>query len=641
VSDSTRAGGFFDRIAGSYASRRYGEGADAWRAYFFGERLRHARELLGGTTGTVLDLGSGPGILGDALGARARVVHLDVSPEMLRRAGGDRVLADARSVPLRNGSVRAVAALGLTAYLDGLAPLLAEARRVLEPGGRLLFSVTRRAAPDTLFRALFRNTLGRLGSGASVLRAGLRIRAWSDREVRRALRRAGFRLLETRRHNYTFFPLCYFLRGASLRLGGSLEDTRGPLRRLASDEILLAEKQEAVPRRGRRIRVLRAIARLNVGGPARQAILLSRDLDPRRYESTLVTGRVAPHEGDMLAEARAAGIDPVVCEGLGRDIRALGDLRAFLVLLARMLAERPDVLHTHTAKAGALGRVAGILAGVPVRIHTFHGHVLHGYFGRLGSALARAAELVLARLSTRILAVSPEVAGDLVRRHRVAERRKVAVLPLGLELEPLLGAPAHRGELRAELGLAADAPLVLWIGRLTGIKDPGLFLETVTRVLARVPAARFAVAGGGDLLEATREKAERLGLADYVCFLGWRSDIAQILADADLMLLTSRNEGTPVALIEAAAAGVPAVATRVGGVPSVVRDGETGLLAPYGDAEALAAAAAGLLADPERRRRMGAAARSRAHPYFSGERLVGDIDRLYRLCLARTGREAP
>ncbi|MHC4861031.1 MAG: glycosyltransferase, partial [Planctomycetota bacterium] len=427
-----RVGTYFDEIAGAYRDERYGPGADPWRAYFFGQRLLHALDLMGPVRGRLLDLGSGPGVLGQV--CEGGVVHLDVSPAMLREAGGDAVLADALRIPLRDGSVEAVAALGLTTYLPDLDALLSEVHRVLEPGGRLILSVTRRGSPDTVLRALFRQTLGRLGRGRGLLRSGVGVRSWSDGETVRALHRHGLRVRRTRLHNFTLFPLCYLAKGWSVRLARRLEGAAPrALRGIASDRLLLAEKTGR-PRAPTKVRVARVIARLNVGGPARQSILLTERLDPDRFASTLITGQVEPHEADLLPEARERGLAPVVIDGLGRTISPLDDLRAFLRLLGLLDRERPAIVHTHTAKAGALGRVAALLASVPVRVHTFHGHVLHGYFGRAGSALARAAELVLARLSTRVVAVSEEVKADLVERHRIAPPSRVDVVPLGLDL---------------------------------------------------------------------------------------------------------------------------------------------------------------------------------------------------------------
>ncbi len=619
---------YFTRTAAEYGERRYGGGGGRWREAFFADRLRVAADLIGPRPGRVLDLGSGPGVLSGALGAAGGgVVRVDLSPAMLGQAPGPAAAGDAEAIPLRAGSVDTVVALGLTTYLRGIDRLLRECRRVLADGGRLVLTVTRRTAPDTLARGLFRLAAGGLRSGAGLLTSGLPIRTFSDREAPAALRRAGFEVLAVRGHNRTVFPLCYLLPRPSLALGRRLPDA------FASDLVILAAKRAAPPPPPP-APVVRVIARLNVGGPARQAILLSRRLDPARFPTTLVTGIVADGEGDMLPAARQAGVDPVVLPDLGRRISPFSDLRAFLRLLAILRRTRPAIVHTHTAKAGTLGRLAACLAGVPVRVHTFHGHVLHGYFGVLGSALVRAAERVLARLTTRVVAVSLEVARDLIRRHRVVPPgRRCEFVALGLDLAPLLEVDGPRGAFRASLGLPPDVPLVGIVGRVTAVKEPRVALAVARRVLVARPDARFVFVGGGDLLAGTRAAAKAEGLAERVLFAGFRDDLPEVFADTDVALLTSRNEGTPVALIEAAAAGVPAVATRVGGVPFVVEDGRTGMLAAAGDVEGLAAGVLTYLADPARRRTDGAAARACVRERFAAERLLADVADLYGRCI--------
>jgi glycosyltransferase involved in cell wall biosynthesis len=372
------------------------------------------------------------------------------------------------------------------------------------------------------------------------------------------------------------------------------------------------------------VALVRVIARLNVGGPALHTVLATAGLRPD-FDTTLVTGRVAPGEAEAADLLDRFGVAPVRLRGLGRSLSAMDDLRAFAGLCSVIRRVRPAILHTHTAKAGALGRVAAWVCGVPRVVHTFHGHVFEGYFGRVGSAAALLAERFLARFADRVVAVSPEVGRDLVERFRVIPAGKLAVVPVGLPLDEFRRCDERRGALRRKIGVAAGAPLVAFVGRLVPVKEPALALDVWRLVRREVPAAVLLVVGDGTLragLEARRDEGVR--------FLGWRRDLASVWADADLALLTSRNEGTPVALVEAAAASVPAVATRVGGVASVVEDGVTGLLAAPGDAHALAAAVVALLSDPARRRAMGAAARARALERFGAERLLADLRALYR-----------
>src|SRR5581483_4023722 len=247
--------------------------------------------------------------------------------------------------------------------------------------------------------------------------------------------------------------------------------------------------------------------------------------------------------------------------GLGRRISARDDARALGALVSLIRRERPDVVHTHTAKAGALGRIAARLARVPVVVHTFHGHVLSGYFGPVGSLLARVAERALALLADRLVVLSDRQRDDLARTFHVARPEKFTIVPLGRDLSAFARAP--RGRLRAELGLDAKTPLLAFVGRLVPIKDPSTLLRALAAMKTK---AVVAVAGAGPLEEAVREEARSLGLAERVRLLGWRQDLDAILADADALVLSSRNEGTPLAIIEAFAAGTPVVSTAVGGV---------------------------------------------------------------------------
>ncbi len=375
-----------------------------------------------------------------------------------------------------------------------------------------------------------------------------------------------------------------------------------------------------------RVRVLRVIARLNIGGPALHATLLHERLDPRRFQSTLVTGSEEPGEGNYLAlHGRTAEVELI--PGLGREIRPLADAGTLWRLVALMRRLRPHIVHTHTAKAGAVGRAAAILAGVPVVVHTYHGHVLRGYFPPATTAVYRAIERGLAWRSDRLLAVTTRVRDELVALGvgRAAQYRAV---PLGLDLAPLLAAERWRGQLRAELGLGA-APLVGIIARLAPIKAHEVFLAAAARVHRDVPSARFLIVGDGERRHALEQQAAALGLGDAVRFLGWRADLDRIYADLDVVALTSRNEGSPVALIEAMAAGVPVVSTDVGGVSDVVQHGMSGLLAPMDDDEAVASHLLTLLADPGLRRDMGQRGRAAVSATHDADRLVRDIETVY------------
>jgi glycosyltransferase involved in cell wall biosynthesis len=382
-----------------------------------------------------------------------------------------------------------------------------------------------------------------------------------------------------------------------------------------------------------RVRVVRVIARLNVGGPALHATLLSERLCPARYDSLLVTGRPGPAEGDYLVLRGKASPRVVVLPALGREIRGGADLLAFAGLVRLIRRVRPHIVHTHTAKAGTLGRLAARLLGVPVVVHTYHGHVFHGYFAPATTRVLLGIERWLGRRTERLLAVSETVRRELLALG-IGTPERLTVMPLGLDLDPFVAAEAARGALRAELGVDRRALLCGIVARLVPIKAHELFLEAAATVVRRLPESAFLVIGEGERRAELEGLATRLGLARHVRFLGWRPDLDRIYADLDLAVLTSRNEGSPVSLIEAMAAARPVVATRVGGVPDLVEDGITGRLVPPGDAPALAAAIEALLRDPGARQAMGAAGRKRVVPAFGADRLLADMDRLYTELLA-------
>jgi glycosyltransferase involved in cell wall biosynthesis len=370
----------------------------------------------------------------------------------------------------------------------------------------------------------------------------------------------------------------------------------------------------------RRIRVMRVIARMNVGGPALQVTALTRGLDPEIFDHRVLCGRVGPGEADYVALcAPDLGVQRV--PGLGSSVRPADDVRALAALTSAMREFRPHIVHTHTAKAGVLGRTAALLAGVPVRVHTFHGHLLHGYFSPPKTRAIVYTERALAARTDHLVAVGGKVRDDLISAG-IGRPGQFHVVPPGTDLGPL----PDRATARRALGLPADAPVVAYVGRVTGIKRPDRFLDVARAVRREIPAVRFLVCGDGDLLPELIAAAGDLGGA--LLALGWRADVETIYAAADLVLLTSDNEGMPISLIEAGLAGLPVVATRVGGVPEVVQDGVTGLLATTRPPE-LAAHTVRLLREERLRLRMGRHARAWTAERFSADRLVADIRELY------------
>ena len=384
----------------------------------------------------------------------------------------------------------------------------------------------------------------------------------------------------------------------------------------------------------RPIRIVRVIARLNVGGPAVYTISLTAGLAPAQFQQWLVTGVAASYEGDMLSDADARGVTPVIVPNLGRAIDALDDLRAFMALVRLFRQLRPDIVETHTAKAGVVGRLAAWAAGVPVTVHTFHGHVFHSYFSPARSAIVRWVERMLALRTTRIIALGPAQRAEILG-YRVGRPEQIVSVPIGLDLEPYRASERHHGRLRAELGIGPDTKLIGIVARLTAIKAHEVFLQAAATVRRQHPDTQFVVVGAGERREELAQLAEEYGIASAVHWLGWRRDLPVVYADLDVVALTSRNEGLPTTLVEAMAAGRPVVATRVGGVPTLVTHGETGLLAPTGDANALAAAMLTVLSSRQYAERLGAAARDSVYPAYDLSAFIPRMADFYRRLVAQ------
>ena len=382
--------------------------------------------------------------------------------------------------------------------------------------------------------------------------------------------------------------------------------------------------------------VLHLVARLNVGGPAIQVIPLVGELRARGLRADVAHGRLGPGEASMTYLADERGLETILVPHLRRSVGphdglALREIRRLL------LERRPDVLHTHTAKAGALGRTAARLLGdrgPRAVVHTYHGHVFSGYFSPSKTRAIVGIEARLARYATRILTVSDEIGDDIVS-HGIAPRAKVQTMLLGLDLDAFDLEPAARGAardaFRRELGIGGDEQVVTIIARLVPIKRVDRFLR-VAALVGR-PGVRYVIVGDGDQGAQLRASPEARALGDAVIFAGFRRDMPAVCAGSDIIVQTSDNEGTPVSLIEAGAAGLPCVSTDVGGVRTVVADGETGYLRGADDDRGLADAIGALLDNPARAWEMGAKARERCRASFSLDRLVDDSVELYRSLL--------
>jgi glycosyltransferase involved in cell wall biosynthesis len=385
------------------------------------------------------------------------------------------------------------------------------------------------------------------------------------------------------------------------------------------------------------IRVMRIIARLNVGGPALHCLALSSGLNRYGFTTTLVTGSPESDEADYekIHGTSTEGFRMVRLSRM-RRVPGLSDALTLFDLVRIMRRERPMIVHTHTAKAGALGRTAACLAGVPVVVHTFHGHVLSGYFSPWKNFLVRWIERSLAWRTTAIVTLSPSLRDELSQKFHVAPASKFSIIPLGRDLSEFIRASDFKGKLRRELGLTSPGILLVGtIGRLVPIKDQSTMLRAFAAMKgSNASRAHLVIAGDGELRASLEEEAAALGIAERVHFLGWRSDLPAIYADLDLFALSSRNEGTPLSIIEAFAAGVPVVSTRVGGVADLFSGGGVGNLVPPQDPAALTRAMEELLENPDIRRKCSEAARV-AGSKFTLENLFEGIAELYKSLLRR------
>jgi glycosyltransferase involved in cell wall biosynthesis len=380
-----------------------------------------------------------------------------------------------------------------------------------------------------------------------------------------------------------------------------------------------------------RVGVMQVVTRLNVGGPGRAVLALQDALPERGFEPTLVHGSVAATEGELAGRGRVVAVPALV-----REIDPVHDVLAYgrIAHLVRRL--RPALVHTHMAKAGALGRLAASGAGAAV-VHTFHGHVLQGYFGAMRNATFASLERRLARRTDALIAVAEQVRDDLLELG-VGVPERWHVVPIGIDAQAMH--PIDRTIARRRLGLPASGPIVGCVGRLVPIKDHETFLRAARVVAAEREDVTFAIAGDGELRERLERRAMDL-VGPRAVFLGWVDDLPTLYGALDVVALTSRLEGTPLSLIEAGAAGRPAVATRVGGVADVVRDDETGYLVDPMDAPAVARRLLELLEEPRRAGSMGASARRHIRRRFSTEAMVDGVAQIYRDVLARRASRVP
>ena len=401
----------------------------------------------------------------------------------------------------------------------------------------------------------------------------------------------------------------------------------------------------------KKIKILRIIARLNVGGPAVHTILLTQGLNNAEFSTLLVTGRVEDSEKDMLDYAEEKNIEVFVIPELGRKISLFKDLISLIKIFMLIKREKPDIIHTHTAKAGALGRIAGIFYNATRKdkaklIHTFHGTVLQGYFGKLKTNFFIWIERLLGFFSDQIIVVSESVKKELLDLE-IGSPEKICVIPLGLDIDKLLSIPYAKVNRRVNFGMVA---------RLVPVKNHKMLLSACKEFIRTNGTAsgsyRFLIVGDGELRQELEQAADELGINSNIEFCGWNLETFDIYNQLDVVVLTSLNEGTPLSLIEAMSAARPIIATDVGGVKDLfiknrdykvknsnrLKIYDNGILCQSRDANGLAEAFYILLRDEKLRQEMGNCGREFVRNRFSKERLIKDIQILYNNCLRRGER---
>ncbi len=383
------------------------------------------------------------------------------------------------------------------------------------------------------------------------------------------------------------------------------------------------------------IRILYIVTRLNVGSPAMHATLLAEKFTSPDYKSLLVCGLHEPDAGDMGYFAEAHGVHPVYIPELGRALDLVTTVRTIHKLYRLMREYQPDIVHTHLAKAGFMGRLAARLAGVPVIVHTFHTHAFKKHFQPLTTYFFILIERFVARFTDAIITLTQSLRHELAETYYITRKGRMTILPLGLDLSALAATPRHQDRFRQAWSIAPDTPLVGLVGRLTPVKAPLRFLEAAAQVRQRLPGCHFVLVGEGELSAQVDVRIHELGLAGAVTRTGWLplEELTGFYSDLDVLVNSSSSEGTPTTIIEALAAGCPVVAAAVGGVPDLLDHGRLGLLVVPEDIDSLADAIILALRSPQDT----TAARKIMLSRYGIDRLVSDLDSLYRGLLAKKG----
>ncbi|MEK6715235.1 MAG: glycosyltransferase [Candidatus Omnitrophota bacterium] len=384
----------------------------------------------------------------------------------------------------------------------------------------------------------------------------------------------------------------------------------------------------------KKIKIMRIIGRLNIGGPAINAVFLTEGFNNNSFESLLVAGQVGEAEGDMSYLAQDKNIAPVIIPEIRREINFLNDIGAFFKLYRLIVKFQPDIIHTHTAKAGTIGRLAAILFNMLHKrkiaiVHTFHGHVLSGYFNKISTYFFIFVERAIANFTDIIIAVSETVRKDILSLG-IGREEKIKVVHLGFELDKFLAVGPRQMSQVVNIGI---------VGRLVPIKNHKMFLDAAKLLLTEPrtpnPEPRFFIIGDGESRKDLEGYVQELGIAGKVKFLGWQTDLVKVYEDLDIVALTSLNEGTPVSLIEALASSRAVIATDVGGVRDIVgarvypEIAERGILVKSGDIDSFVSGLKLLARDSDLRKRIGVSGREFVRERFDRKRLIKDMEMLY------------
>jgi glycosyltransferase involved in cell wall biosynthesis len=379
------------------------------------------------------------------------------------------------------------------------------------------------------------------------------------------------------------------------------------------------------------IRVMRIITHLHISGPTLQAVLLTQRLNQLGYSGLLVAGKPFGAEDTLLNLAENYGVKTVELPQVDHSVNPIVVWRGFWQLYRIIKAEQPQVVHTHSTTAGFLGRLAARIAGVPVIVHTMHFHPFRGYYNTFRTQAFILVERMGAYLSDSIITLSEGLRRELAETYHITSRKRINVLPIGLDLQSFADTKRHQGTFRQAWDIPPAAPLIGIIGRLLPVKNHALFLQAAQRIHAQQAAVRFVIVGDGEERAHLEQQTRDLGLSAVVTFTGWQQQMEQIYSDLDVLVISSLNEGTPIPIIEALAAGCPVVATEVGGISELLDAGRLGKLVPSADAPALASAVLETLQQAPDTTEAQATMLRR----YSIDRLAQDMDSLYRGLLAK------